>query len=330
MAKLSLKTRASLLKKAYRYRTAKDFRIDGQWPNNIKDMPWYDQPDAQAQLDRRQDLAPEDRATLQTWLDKGYVTKKVMPGAMCDRLIDSINTGFWEGREKFPKARAVSVRRQGEDGHRWMRQTEAVTLSAEEREWVKTNSNWRIHDLMKESRLFYDAAHLPDIIDTCSLLFGRKATTDFSLSFGNGSEQPVHQDNAFFHIYPRNHLIGCWIALEDIHPDSGPLVYYPGSHRIGMWPSYDANYPETNFVTVGEEDGQAYLDWLRAQVENTYPRETFIVKKGNAIFWHAALAHGGSARLDPDRTRHSYVLHLTPEKLKVNKRHGILKRHPEA
>ncbi len=36
---------------------------------------------------------------------------------------------------------------------------------------------------------------------------------------------------AVFYVHPANHLVGVWIALEDISADAGPLIFYPKSHK---------------------------------------------------------------------------------------------------
>ena len=42
-----------------------------------------------------------------------------------------------------------------------------------------------------------------------------------------------------------------------------------------------------------------------------YPKETLLIKRGDVLIWHAALAHGGSIISNPDRTRKSYVCHYS-------------------
>ena len=56
--------------------------------------------------------------------------------------------------------------------------------------------------------------------------------------FSKGTEQGLHQDTCVFHVFPRNFMMGIWIACEDIKLESGPLEYYPGSHRAPFFPEF--------------------------------------------------------------------------------------------
>ncbi len=52
---------------------------------------------------------------------------------------------------------------------------------------------------------------------------------------------------------------------------------------------------------------EAYVD----DVASRYPREEFIARKGQVLFWHGMLVHGGAPVLRPGSTRKSMVLHYT-------------------
>lgn len=42
--------------------------------------------------------------------------------------------------------------------------------------------------------------------------------------------------------------------------------------------------------------------------------EIFVAKKGEILFWHANLVHGGSPRTDPSLSRKALVCHYLAEK----------------
>ena len=122
-----------------------------------------------------------------------------------------------------------------------------------------------------------------------------------------GSEQALHQDMAVFHIYPYNHLLGAWIACEDVGPDAGPLVLYRGSHRAPFFDGF-TDYPQTNLRTADDEGAAAYTRYVESLADR-YERHEFHPRKGQVLLWHGMLIHGGAPVERPDASRKSMVLH---------------------
>jgi hypothetical protein len=59
-----------------------------------------------------------------------------------------------------------------------------------------------------------------------------------------------------------NHIVGAWLACEDINPESGPLVYYRVRIEKNCSPG-STNYPQTFLKTCKAavlEDYQRHLD----------------------------------------------------------------------
>lgn len=121
------------------------------------------------------------------------------------------------------------------------------------------------------------------------------------LHFEVGSTQTIHQDTAYIATAEPSRFAASWLALEDIEPGSGELTYYPGSHR---WPlQWDHSKP------YGESHSE-YLASLPAQAaERGVEVQSFRPKRGDALIWHADLAHGGGPITRPDVTRRSLVTH---------------------
>ena len=165
--------------------------------------------------------------------------------------------------------------------------------------------------------------------------FGDRALLFGSLNFDRGTQQDIHIDSIFFYTEPIYAMAGLWVALEDVHPDSGPLFYIPGSHQ---WPFlrgenlWDAT-PEMRdrvHAARGKSSGdparvalagELGVEWTRRVREHEKtagrPRELAVVEAGDAVFWHALLAHGGSARADPQRSRRSVVYHFIGERSRL-------------
>lgn len=147
-----------------------------------------------------------------------------------------------------------------------------------------------------------------NIVTFLEAVFGDKVIAMQSLLFKYGSQQPTHQDFAYVVSEVPSHLAAAWIALEDVHIDSGPLSYYPGSHKINKF-----NFGNGIFFngksTLNPTDFATYLDdaCKRAGLE----KKTLLIKKGEVLIWHAALAHGGEEIRNPAQTRKSYVCHYS-------------------
>lgn len=311
--------RRSLGERNKSLRATKDYSVDGKWPASPELMPWFDQPDALNYIDKM-DRNSRDKNILRKWVNDGYLVQNILSNTECDFLVDEMVNGVWGNGKDYPELAFIGAQPEGEKRTSTINQKDMSKYSKKTREWMMVNNNWRIHGLMDISKLFGKVAENKEIIRIASMLFDEAAEVGFSLNFGNGSEQTLHQDIAQFNIYPRNYLIGVWIALEDIHADSGPLVYYPGTHKLGLWQKHSENYPQTMLGSMSAEDNREYFKWLADQSKEMSSQKTLLAKKGQALFWHPCLAHGGSRRADRSLTRHSYVFHMVPRNKDVDKR----------
>lgn len=142
------------------------------------------------------------------------------------------------------------------------------------------------------------------------IMFSEKAKLFQSLYFKKGSTQSLHQDPTYVVIdeYPHN-LIASWIALEDVKEGSGELVYIEGSHRKLIF-RYKNNKIHWN-VEDGHELHNHHLYCLQEMAKELSLTQ-YLPKKGDVLFWHAGLVHGGSPIKDHSLTRHSIVGHYCP------------------
>ncbi|GAB3555684.1 phytanoyl-CoA dioxygenase family protein [Spirosoma fluminis] len=150
-----------------------------------------------------------------------------------------------------------------------------------------------------------------NIITFLEAVFGDKVIGMQSLLFKYGSQQATHQDFAYVVSEIPSHLAAAWIALEDVHIDSGPLFYYPGSHTVGKF-----NFGNGIFFngqsTHDPTDFARYLDEACQKVG--LEKKTLLIKKGDVLLWHAALAHGGDEIRNKALTRKSFVCHYSSDK----------------
>lgn len=135
-------------------------------------------------------------------------------------------------------------------------------------------------------------------------LFGRTALPFQTLNFPIGTSQLAHSDTIHFSTIPNGYMAGVWVALEDIDENNGPLVYYPGSHKLPYYGMHDFDLePGYHNYHIYEQRIQGLID------EHKLEPEYGVVKKGEAIIWHANLLHGGAPQRDMQRSRHSQVTH---------------------
>jgi len=151
----------------------------------------------------------------------------------------------------------------------------------------------------------------PAIIRFLNLVFERPVIPFQSLNFFYSSEQEPHSDAIHMSSYPLGFMSAAWIALEDIHPDSGPLEYYPGSHKLPYVFSKDVGISDTEYVLGGREVySKKYEPYIENLIkEHKLQAKQYLPKKGDVLFWHHNLIHGGTPVVDESKTRRAFVCH---------------------
>ena len=269
-------------------------------------LPWIDRPNANiaeylAEHPPRYNVPYDMADKLRNWTQNGYaVLENIIPEEMIDKF-----WGDFQELVKNPDKYDLSVR-----------------IDLDE---FKPNQERNIRDFPKEALLgkyvkindFHNSSVAgkklmthPYIVAFLEAIFGQKVVVMQSLIFMYGSQQPTHQDFPWVTAKIASHLAAAWIALEDIKIDSGPLYYYIGSHKI----------PKFNFGTGilykpnSTKSPLEFANYLDTTCEEHHlPKETLLIKKGDVLIWHAALAHGGAMITNPEQTRKSFVCHYSTE-----------------
>ena len=174
------------------------------------------------------------------------------------------------------------------------------------------------------------ACHRP-LMDKLEMLIGTPMGLNLALTGWRSTTRTWHQDDYLNPPYINCHYAAVWIALDDVHPDAGPFQFVPCSHR---WPlmrgdRVQALLPEEtrfdpDWPTQAE---QIITDLFDAEINASgIPVETFCPKKGDALIWHARLAHRGSLPKDKSLERRSLIAHYSAIALRTDlprlKRHG--------
>jgi hypothetical protein len=249
---------------------------------------WLDRPDALQAIDaklQRKDIDEQEAALCRHWVREGYcIVNGLIDAGTLDRTFGAYEAAIANGR--------VSA---GPESHGEGDPHPGRALDA--------------HVVVPEiAALSTD----PRIMQITELLLGRKTRLFQTLIGHKSSQQLPHSDSIHMTTYPLGYMVASWIPFEDIHRDSGPLTYYPGSHRLPYLLSKDIGITSEDFRRHGYYAlyVQRYEPALKQAIDDgRYGRKTFCPAKGDVLFWHANLAHGGSTRNDLKHSRKALVSH---------------------
>ena len=110
-----------------------------------------------------------------------------------------------------------------------------------------------------------------------------------------------HIDSKYLDTDPMGHLIGAWIALEDIHGNGGEFHVYPGSHQC------PDNKPETWKDLTHDQ----FVEWSE-NLRKKFRRTPIHLRAGDVLFWHPSLLHGSTNQRLEGNSRKSLTAHYYP------------------
>jgi len=262
---------------------------------------WFDQADAQDELNRRLDaglISEIQFQLLNRFIRDGYV---ILPEKIPAEIIDSINADFNSSHLNREK---ILLRKGGEYFH-------PGPLGV-------LGRRKRVIDFYVPCHAARTAVLARPITDFLSLLYGEAPLAFQALLFQFGSQQTMHQDPAYVVTDNPGALTASWIALEDVTAGSGELTYYKGSHR-GIDVTFESGKKIWIRNVDNMENNRNYTDTLVETCEtNKLEKQTFLAKKGEVLIWHSGLVHGGSEINNRDLTRRSLVTHYCPASGKPN------------
>ncbi len=257
---------------------------------------WTDRADFEEKLAAKPNLSADQTAQLKAWRQDGIV---ILNGAISDEQITA-----YLSETKTLQAKQPSP----------LRMTSAALPAPTPYDptLFDATASVRLVDDYMFAPASRDILFDPKITNFLDMVFERPALLTQSLRFNQGSEQPIHQDTAFVRMNAPMKLVGVWVALEDIAPDSGELLYLLGSHN---WEGYlfSGRFKHYDAERDGPEQLEAWHQWIldEAAKRGVKP-QSFHAKKGDVLFWHAALAHGGAPIRKIGQTRLSLVGHYCP------------------
>ncbi len=233
------------------------------------------------------------------WQDNGYLVLKGFYEADKVDSVSQLVDELWEKRKSISQSIVIDT-----DLHVTNKRQHISMARKEHRA-----KPYKINDLYLEFPIIREVAlgsGLGKIL--CELLKDKPVICN-SLNFERGSEQGFHTDSLY--MTPRSglNLAAAWIALEDVSQNAGPLTYYPGSHKI---PPFHFSSGKMNAIP---NEMSKYDSYMMAEIQKRgLKKEEFTPKKGDILFWHSQLYHGGSAIHDLSLTRKSLIIHYYARK----------------
>lgn len=257
---------------------------------------WTDKDDAKSVIDGQNSMGwitDQESELLHHWVDYGYV---VIKNAIEPHLIDGVLEEWDHAWGRNDKGIWVEAFKEGKK------------IFAPAKEEYKA-AQVKLLDLYSVSDNARKVSLHSRITRFLSLVFQRPPLAFQSLSFMQGTQQPVHQDTAYVKVSSPLELAASWVALEDIQPGTGELEYYPGSHMFTdfLW-SGNSKWK----LASDSAEQKRFLDSLHEKAKQHKLEITrFLPKKGDVLIWSADLAHGGS-KTTSQHTRKSLVTHYCP------------------
>jgi phytanoyl-CoA hydroxylase len=259
---------------------------------------WLDRPDAAQRIEAKRaagELSGDAAETLRHWAERGYAKLSVGEPAAGWGEIDASVERLW--REK-PATQAMAYESP-------LKRFPLADEAADRR------PGHRISNLHSASEAAAELYLHPEVHGLVGEIFGEEPVALQSIYFEWGSGQALHRDPMHVYTSPPSHLIGAWIALEDIGPDCGPLTYVAGSHELPYYQFSPGEYRVQHGTTGPEEIAQAERFDLEQCRRHGLTPELFTCRRGDVLLWHASLLHGGAPLKNPELTRKSLVVHFT-------------------
>lgn len=258
---------------------------------------------------------------LTAWVRDGTaIVEQLVPHDLIDAMVAEID-GLFTAASPRPGLHVEDLRI---DGTRVPKLSHAAVLELPPatRAAAHGGSSWRVHAFFEHSAAADAIRRHDELVRLATMILGRPCDAHYSINFHNGSQQDLHEDAAVFQLGVPTLICGAWIACEDVVEGAGPLVYFPGSHRRAMWDGF-SDYPRRNLQTADPASVARYNGHLATESAR-FESRTFLARKGDVLFWHGMLIHGGAPITSPATTRRSYVVHFIPDGVDVSGAGGPL------
>lgn len=141
----------------------------------------------------------------------------------------------------------------------------------------------------------------PTIQQAFITLAGEPGRCVHTMYFDGNQTTWAHRDGHYIDSGDDGHMIGVWVAAEDIHPDAGRFFIVPRSHRMKVpGEQGDPNSPGYK---------QLMADFVRdGPLDCLAP----VLRQGDMLMWSSMLIHGSLPTTDEHQSRRSFTAHYVP------------------
>ena len=221
--------------------------------------------------------------------EEGYcVCRNLIPHHLIDRLVQRYEEDIVPSDYPFFRQNTDTYERNRYTEHGYVKQ-----------------SFLDIHDYEKFSAFSLCAR---EIFTSAAIRHALQAVTGFddfnlmqTMLFDANTESVPHQDWWYLDSVPNGHLLGAWIALEDIDERAGRFYVLPKSFSVDL----HSDTPDMKHID--------WLERIEAYVkDHANERVAPALSKGDVLFWNSRTIHGALPTRDPSYSRKSLTAHYLP------------------
>ena len=141
----------------------------------------------------------------------------------------------------------------------------------------------------------------PNIQRALLALTGEPGRCIHTMYFDGNQTTWAHRDGHYIDSGNHGHMIGVWVAAEDIHPEAGRFFILPKSHRMPV-PGEEGDPNSADYkLRMAEFVRNGPLDCLAP-----------ILKQGDLLMWNSKVIHGSLPTSDERYSRRSFTAHYVP------------------
>ena len=222
--------------------------------------------------------------------EKGYVViKGFVPNATIDNFLSIYKRKILKSKKKFFRNKINKYER-----------NKITEFGYAEQSFLDVH-NWNNIPEFKETIL--DILLNPEMQDALKIINGFSSHKLMqSMFFDLNTETVGHQDYWYLDSVPGGHLMGAWIACENIKKEAGRFFVLEGTHKLSFY-----------------EEGISHEIWLE-KIKNFIDKNPRLLKapklnKGDLLLWNSKLIHGAEPIIDKKFSRKSITAHFLPEEL---------------
>jgi ectoine hydroxylase-related dioxygenase (phytanoyl-CoA dioxygenase family) len=127
-----------------------------------------------------------------------------------------------------------------------------------------------------------------NILKIASSFFNEKAVPIQGLLFKYPTQQAIHQDTVHFSTYPRDLMLACWVAIEDVTIENGPLEYIEKSHFLPTFSHYEYPSEHTHPNVVSKDYYNQYEEEISEIIKSLKLKKVYFSCESGRLHYLAS------------------------------------------